>query len=104
LDSNFGNLCLPEKSSETNLYYCYFLFSNNFNDFSKEFVISQTNPNDFYTIYITKVFKDNTILEYSNKLEYINFDSTEDIDYYLFKFEFQNGEIKNILSALYLEI
>ena len=103
LDSNFGNLCIPEYSTKTKLYYCHFILNNNYNDLSRNFSISQIIQNELYTIYITQVFKNNTIIEYSKKNEFISFDSSEDIDYYIFKFEFQNGELKNIISAFYID-
>ena len=101
IDSNFGNLCKPEYNEVTSKYYCHLILRNNYNDLSREFVISQTIQNEIYAIYITRVFKKNIISEYKNNFEYISWVSKEDAEYYLFKFEFQNGELKNIISAFY---
>jgi len=103
IDSNFGNLCMPEKNEETGYYYCNLILNNNLNDLSRIFSISQTNLNEFYTIYITEVFKNNTMREFTNRFDYQSLVPSDDIDYYLFKFEFPNGELKNIISAFHAD-
>ena len=85
------------KKWKVGFYYCNLILNNNYNDLSRNFSISQTALNEFYTIYITEVFKNNTVLKFSNKFEYLNLVPSVDIDYYLLRFEFPNGDIKNII-------
>lgn len=100
IDSNFGNLCKPEYSNETNKYYCYLILKNYYDNLPS-FAISQINKNEFCVIYVTQIFKNNIIIKFSRKQEYINYGSSNNIDYYLFTFEFYNGELKNIFSDFY---
>ena len=51
VDSILGNLCLPEPNNDNNLYYCHFLFKNDFNELSRNFTISSSIQNEYYTIY-----------------------------------------------------
>ena len=99
IDSNLGNLCKPEQNLENKLYYCHFIFKNDFNELSKNFSIASAIQNEYYTIYAQK-FKNGSMYSYSKKFVYNIVNIREDIDYYLFTFEFQNGELKNIISSI----
>ena len=99
LDSNLGNLCIPEGNNDSDYYYCYFNFSNKYNELSRKFIISSTILNELYYIHITKVFKNGTIEE-KKKFIYVDLEINKDIKYYLFKFQFPNGELKNIISTI----
>ena len=103
IDSNLGNLCLPEKESESDkYYYCNFILKNNYNDFSSNFSIAGANHIEFFLINYSKVYKNNTMTD----LKYVEFKYTydkggkeNDVSHFLFKFRFDNNKIKNIISA-----
>ena len=40
IDSNLGNLCIPEKDNITEMYYCNLIFKNNYNELSTKFAIT----------------------------------------------------------------
>ena len=105
LDSQLGNLCLPEKNIETNYFYCHLIFSNKYNELDTEFSLSTFNQNEYSKIYIKKIFKNGEVQDDFNEMFYI-YDKNDitDIDYFIFTFEFQNSEIKNILSYLFEKI
>ena len=103
MDSNLGNLCIPERNKDNDNdknYYCYFIFYNYYNELSRGLSISSTIFNEYYRINYIKVFNNNNIEENSNKFLYIDEDSNEDINYYIFKFQFRNGGKKNIISSV----
>ena len=103
MDSNLGNLCIPERNKDNDNdknYYCYFIFYNYYNELSRGLSISSTIFNEYYRINYIKVFNNNNIEENSNKFLYIDTDSNEDINYYIFKFQFRNGGKKNIISSV----
>ena len=99
LDSNLGNLCIPEGNDDSNYSYCYFVFSNKYNELSRKFIISSTILNELYYINITKVFGNRTIEE-RKKFIYVDLEINKDIKYYLFKFQFPNRELKNIITSV----
>ena len=101
IDSYLGNLCIPKIEDEiniTNKYYCTLILKNNYNDFSLKFALTSTTQNEYFLIDTTKVFN-NIQLEETIQFLYLHTNLTENIDYYLFKLEFQNQEIKNIISS-----
>jgi len=116
IDSTLGNLCLPEYDDKTKLSYCRLIFENKYNELSINFSVSSYGQNEFFKIYVTKIHKNGTAEEELKELFYIyenpyyisntsdysyynNF--TNDIDYIYFIFEFQNSELKSIISALH---
>ena len=116
IDSTLGNLCLPEYDDETKLSYCRLMFENKYNELAINFSVSSYNQNEYFKIYVTAIHKDGTteeallenfliywnpynIINTSDHSYYNNF--TNDIEYIYFIFEFQNSEIKSIISALY---
>ena len=99
IDSNLGNLCLPELNKETNLYYCHFLLKNDFNELSRNFSIASSIQNEYYMIYV-QISKNGKIYNDSKRFVYNIINLNEEVDYYLFTFEFPNGELKNIMSAI----
>ena len=99
IDSILGNLCLPELNEENNLYYCHFLFKNDFNELSRNFTISSSIQNEYFTIY-AQIFKNGKMYNDSKRFVYNIINTDEEIDYYLFTFEFPNGELKNIISSI----
>ena len=100
MDSNLGNLCKPQINNDNGKYYCNFIFNNNYNELSRKFAISSSILNELYTIYATKVYKNKTVENPSKQFVYVDLDSNEDIDYYLFQIEFENDELKNIMSSV----
>ena len=102
IDSNFGNLCSPEKKINMNLFYCYLILKNNYNEFSTKFSITSSNQNNYFKINIIKVYKNGKSSEESTEFIYNyepNKDKENNIDYYLFIFEFRNDEIMDIISS-----
>ena len=100
IDSNLGNLCKPEQNIEKKFYYCHFIFKNDFNELSRNFTIASAIQNEYYIIY-AQMFKNNKkCKDDSKKFVYNILNMREDIDYFLFTFEFQNGELKNIISTI----
>jgi len=115
IDSTIGNLCLPEYNDETKLSYCRLMFENKYNELAINFSVSSHNQNEYFKIYVTKVHKNGTIEEELKEIYYIYYNNynisntsdysyynnfTNDIEYIYFTFEFQNSEIKSIISAL----
>ena len=99
LDSNIGNICLPEKDkNEGDNYYCYALLSNNYNDFNLRFSVSTSNQKDNYNIYLYRNYsKEESIptKHYISKVE-----NEKYLQSILFKFEFKDNLPKTILSML----
>ena len=102
MDSNLGNLCMPEINQSNGYYYCYFLLKNDYDELKNKFVVSSTNQNEYVKIYISIVYKNKSTSDEINCFNYFVYDknnSANDIDYFMFKFEFKNSEIKNIISS-----
>ena len=100
IDSQLGNLCSPEMDY-TNKYYCHFIFSNNYNELSKNFSISSFNLNNYFKINAIIVYNNGTNIEISDLLFiYYNNNNISKINYYCFTFEFENNEIKSIISTI----
>ena len=99
MDSNLGNLCIPERDNNSDFYYCYFIFYNNYNELSRNFSTSSTILGEIYTIYISKIIGNNTD-KISKKFLYVELEPNKTINYCTFKFEFSNGELKNIMSSV----
>ena len=100
IDSYFGNLCLPEYNNTANSYYCYLIFNNKFNELSQKFAITSSTQNEYFTIDITIVYTNGTVLNKVKEFIYLYNELTEGIDYYMFKFEFSNNNVKNIMASL----
>ena len=98
LDSNIGNLCLPEK--EGNDYFCNCLLKNYYNEFSLDYSISASNEKEKLAYNYFKLINGSiaghnlaNITSASIK-KYNNYES-------LIKFKYENNtKIVNILSTL----
>ena len=99
IDSNLGNLCIPEKDNITEMYYCNLIFKNNYNELSTKFVLALATQNEYFTINISKIKTNDVIYQETDEFMYIYSYIEEDIDSFIFKFIFQNNEIKNIISC-----
>ena len=99
IDSYLGNLCIPEYNNDNKNYYCNFKLNNNFKESDLKFIISSTNQNEYFKIYITKVYNDGTTSIENSEYFYVNNEMNINIDYYEFKFEFSNQELKNIIIS-----
>ena len=101
IDSHLGNLCLPEMDKNSTLYYCNLILKNNYNALSTNFTISSSVQNEYFKINTTKVYingdTENTTSEF---IHFCN-DSNKNITHYLFKLEFRNNEIKNIITSFF---
>ena len=101
LDSQFGNLCLPEQNTNTNKFYCHFIFQNRYNELSKNFSISSNNLNEYFKINALTIYKNGSINNETNEIFYIYYyNNISEIDYFIFIFEFENSEIKSIVSTI----
>ena len=98
IDSQFGNLCLPEKNNQEK-YYCNLIFSNKYDELSTNFSVSSSNLDEYFKIYVNKIDKKNNKTEDKGELFY-KYNDTNDIDYFVFTFEFEKGEVENIISTL----
>ena len=103
IDSQFGNLCLPEFEETKNRYYCNLILSNNknYNALSRRFCISSSNQNEYFTVNATKVYTNGSIFSEINNFLYISYNNSKDLDHYLFRLEFSNKELKNIITCFY---
>ena len=99
INSYLGNLCIPKYNNKK--YYCNFILKNNYNESDFKFAISSTNHNEYFKIYASKVYKNGSLYDDNKEFIYINNNITEDIDYYIFKFEFSNNEIKTIIISFW---
>ena len=99
INSYLGNLCIPKYNNTK--YYCNFILKNNYNESDFKFAISSTNHNEYFNIYASKVYKNGSLYDDNKEFIYINNNITEDIDYYIFKFEFSNNEIKTIIISFW---
>ena len=107
LDSQLGNLCLPEYDSHTNKSYCHFMFSNNYNELATNFTISSYNLNEYFKINVTILYKNGETSCETKDIYYLYHSNSyidNDIDYFYFTIEFRNSEIKSIISALHESI
>ena len=98
MDSNLGNLCRPEYDEEQNSFYCYSILTNNYNELSTNFTVSSSNQNEYFKIYVTKINNSNLINE-PKEFIFLKNDGVNDAANYLFKYEFKNNEIRNLLSS-----
>ena len=94
IDSNLGNLCLPEYNSTTEYYYCYLKLKNDYNVLNSDtnFAIS-TEIIDLdgkeiisKSTYFTYVYDENDTIN-------------NNVDYILFTFEYKNNDTKSIISS-----
>ena len=110
-DSDFSNLCLPEKENKT--YFCNIILRNDYNDINENFAISSESLIERFSINKTVYNKNNTTIdsgEYKFKYLYMNgknnsYDKYNDsynnneVGYFLFRFEFYDEGIKGIISS-----
>ena len=102
IDSQFGNLCIPEYDINKDKYYCNLVFyNNNYNELSRRFAISSSMQNEYFKIYSTKVYTDGSSSTEDNEFIYYCNDNDNDLAYYLFQFEFPNDELKNIITCFF---
>ena len=101
LDSYLGNLCIPELNKDNKNYSCYYILKNNYNESDLKFIISSTNQNEYYKIYLSTFYNNKSISNESNEFEfvYVYNETIKDINYYLFQFEFESDVVKNILIS-----
>ena len=109
LDSNFGNLCLAKKvpsnkEPSNNKYYCNFILSNNYNELSSYFSITGANQVEYFRIRYAPIYKDNNNtninFEYKEFKYIFNMSNMSHmISHFIFRFEYDEPGIKNILST-----
>ena len=102
MDSNLGNLCIPEKKDNFSLdpdYYCYLKLKNDFNESNLNFSVCSTNQNEFAKINVSIIFNNNTN---DNDIDYFNYvydQNKSDINYFLIEFKFKDNQTKTIISS-----
>jgi len=99
LDSNVGDICLPELDQKLNKYFCYFSLRNDYNEFSLGYSVSYPNQNENYNIIAYNYKKDSTIIVNSTT-NYFE-DNSIDNNFIIFKVEF-GMMIMNIFYQLLL--
>ena len=101
VDSNLGNLCYPEFDNNTKLYYCRLIYLNSYNDLSTQFAISSSIQNEYFMVYNIRHSKDDGEMStYDKRFIYLSYGDVNGFAQMIFLFEFQNGELKNILSCM----
>ena len=111
-DSDFVNTCLPEK--ENGKYYCNVILRNNYNEINNDFSIMGENQIEYFKVYTSVYHKNNSLIDskyhdfkyiYMNGKNNTSNDSYKDaynnseVGHYIFRFEFNEGGIKNIISS-----
>jgi len=97
LDSNVGDICLPELDQNLNKYYCYFSLRNDYNEFSLGYSVSYPNQNENYNITAYKYKKDGTTIVNSST-NYFE-DNSTDYSFIILKVEFNDDDNEYILST-----
>ena len=101
IDSNLGNLCIPERTSDIDPYYCYLILKNNYDELNNiKFAVSSVNQNEFVEINVT-INNGTSEIEKNASFVYLydNNEITNNVKYILFKFGFQDNETKTIISS-----
>ena len=107
IDSNLGNLCLPElitENSTENLtkihYYCNLILKNNYDELNNtNFAISSDNQNELVKINVS-IISDSMEIPDNNSFVYVyDYELYKNVSYILFTFEFENNETKTIISS-----
>ena len=104
IDSHLGNLCLPEFNNNTNKSYCYLIYNNDYNALSRNFSISSTIQNEYFTINVTKVYHNGTPKSVIEEFIYYDNDINNSVDYFLFEFEFPKNETRDIVTSFFSNI
>ena len=98
LDSNVGNICLPELDPNSKKYYCSFSLRNDYNEFSLGYSISYPNQNENYNITAYKKDKNNGKIIVNSTTNFFE-DRKNSYSLIIFKVEFNDNDNKNILST-----
>ena len=78
------------------------MFSNKYDELSTDFAISSPNQNEYFKIYLNKLYNNNNnSTEELAEMFYKYSDNMNDINNLFFTIEFQNRELKNIISTLH---
>ena len=81
------------------------MFSNKYDELSTDFAISSPNQNEYFKIYLNKLYNNNNnSTEELAEMFYKYSDNMNDINNLFFTIEFQNRELKNIISTLHESI
>ena len=99
LDSYLENLCIPEYDSVSNSYYCNYIMKNNYNESNLKFIITSNNYNEYFNITTLIGNTDGIISDELNEFLYEYNSKIENIDFYIFHFEFTNNDTKNIFCS-----
>jgi len=103
IDSNLGNLCIPElitENSSKKYYYCNLILKNNYDELNTiKFAISSVNQNEYVKINISIMNNNNEIENDTKDFTYVYEEIINNVEYILFKFIFENNEIKKIISS-----
>jgi hypothetical protein len=97
LDSNVGDICLPELDQELNKYFCYFSLRNDYNEFSLGYSVSYPNQNENHNIMAYKYINENSTIVNSSTNFFI--DNSPDYSFIIFRVEFNDDNNEYILST-----
>ena len=97
LDSNAGDICLPELDQKLNKYFCYFSLRNDYKEFSLGYSVSYPNQNENYNITAYKYKNDGTTIVNSSTNHFE--DNSMDYNFIIFKVEFNDNDNEYFLST-----
>ena len=98
LDSNKGNICIPEKDKNGKEYFCKCRLKNNYKELSLDNYITASNEIEEIEIDNQGILNKASINKEENLIK-INIKYNETVSYVDFKFIFNNNKIVNILST-----
>ena len=99
MDSNFANLCIPEKDSSSKFYCCNLKLKNDYNESTMNFSISSTNQNEYVKINLTGISNNTLVFNITDYFNLVYDQNKGYVDYFLIEFKFKNNEIKTIISS-----
>ena len=98
IDSNIGNICIPEKDKNEKGYFCICRLKNNYKELSLDNYITTSNQNEKLIFDYTKITNETT--KYIEE-SLIKIKCNETVPYIEYIFKFKNSKIVNILSTFY---
>jgi hypothetical protein len=100
LDSNIGNICIPEKRNNGKGYFCKCRIKNNNKELSLDNYITASDEIEKLEIDSQEIIKKTSIKNEGNLIK-INIKFNETVSYVDFIFIFNKNKIVNILSTFY---
>ena len=98
IDSNLGNICIPEKGEKGKGYFCKCRLKNNYKELSLDNYITASNEIDIFEFDNQGIINNESINREGNLIK-INNKFNETVPYIDFIFIFNNSKIVNILTT-----